>query len=158
MKLSIGPYKSLRYKSRSGVVAHFVLKPKPIRQNGTIYQTVDMKYKLGTDKLKRYRFTEAWVVDQRTRPQIELKGADSFLIDMNHVREYDTGSLVLNVVAWFESGPVDLSFARGTGDHLWGMLHGSNKVRKVPKGQSVIKRNVKASWKNGDNKPVWKVQ
>jgi len=157
MKLSIGPYKSIKHRSRAGIVAHFILKPKPIKHNGTIYQTVDMKYKLGTGKFKRYRYTEAWVVDQRKRPQIELKGADSFLIDMSHVREYDTGSLVLTTQAWYESGPVDASYDRGSGDELWGYLHGSTKIRKVLAGESVIKRKVKAYWKAGDTKPTWKV-
>ena len=134
MKLSIGPYKSLKHRSRAGVVAYFMLKPKPIKQNGTIYQTVDMKYKLGTGKFKRYRYTEAWTVDQRKRPQIELKGADSFLIDLIDVREHDTGSLVLTTQAWYESGPVDVSYDRGIGDQLWGYLHGNTNIRKVPKG------------------------
>ena len=157
MKLSIGPYKSLKHRSRSGIVAHFMLKPKPIKQNGTIYQTVDMKYKLGSGKSKRHRYTEDWAVDQRKRPQIELKGADSFLIDMNHVREHDTGSLVLITQAWYESGPVDASYARGSGDELWGYLHGCTKIRKIPKDESIMKRHVKAYWKSGDTKPQWKV-
>ena len=157
MKLSIRNYKSLKYRQRSGVVAHFILKPKPIRENGTIYQTVDMKYKLGTGKVRQYRYTEAWIVDQRKRPQIELKGADSFLIDLNDVREHGSGSLVITTVAWYESGPVDTSYDRGAGDQLWGSLHGSSKIRKVQKGESVIKRKVNASWKVGDTKPKWKV-
>jgi hypothetical protein len=158
MKLTIGAYKSIKYKSRSGIVAHFKLtpKPKPIKEKGTIYQTVHMQYKLDA-KLHRYKFTEAWSIDPRTRPQIELKGADSFLIDMNDVHAHDSGSLILTTVAWYESGPVDKSYVRGTGDELWGILHGSGKIRKVPSGVSVIKRRVRASWKMGDSKPTWKL-
>jgi len=157
MNLSIGAYKSMKFKSRSGIVAHFKLAPRPIKEIGTIYQTVDMRYKLGIGRVQRYRFTEAWIVNPRTRPQIELKGADSFLIDMNDVREHNTGSLVLSTVAWYETGPVDGSYATSTGDQLWGMLHGSGKIRQVPRGTVNVKRKVQATWKTGDSKPTWKI-
>ena len=157
MNLSIGAYKSMKFKSRSGIVAHFKLAPRPIKEIGTIYQTVDMRYQLGTGRVQRFRFTEAWSVNPRSRPQIELKGADSFLIDMNDVREHHTGSLVLSTVAWYETGPVDGSYATSTGDQLWGMLHGSGKIRKVPRGTITVKRKVQAKWNSGDSKPTWKI-
>ena len=157
MNLSIGAYKSMKFKSRSGIVAHFKLAPRPIKEIGTIYQTVDMRYKLGTGRVQRFRFTKSWSVNPRTRPQIELMGADSFLIDMNDVREHNTGSLVLSTVAWYESGPIDGSYATSTGDQLWGVLHGSAKIRKVPRGTVTVKRKVQATWKTGDSKPTWKI-
>jgi len=152
MTLTIGNYTRALSKDRSGVKASFKLGG-PVTIGG-IYQNVDMTYTLDGEK-QRYTYSELWTVSKSNKKRsIELGGVDSFLIDHDHIDKYD-GSLVLKLVAWFEPGPYDPKFQRTEhGNALWGVLRGSDKKRRVPRGATTVKRTVKATWKKGQ-KPKW---
>ena len=152
MTLTIGNYTRALAKDRSGVKATFKLSG-PVTIGG-IYQNVDMTYTLDGEK-QRYTYSELWTVSKSNKKRsIELGGVDSFLIDHDHIDKYD-GSLVLKLNAWFETGPFDTKFQRTEHGHaLWGVLRGSAKKRRVPRGAATLKRHVRVTWKRGQ-KPKW---
>ena len=152
MTLTIGNYTRALAKDRSGVKSTFKLGgPLTI---GGIYQNVDMTYALDGEK-QRYTYSELWTVSKSNKKRsIELGGVDSFLIDHDHIDKYD-GSLLLKLNAWFEAGPFDTKFQRTEHGHaLWGVLRGSAKKRRVPRGAATLKRHVRVTWKRGQ-KPKW---
>ena len=150
--MTIGNYTRALAKDRSGFKANFKLNGKVAI--GGIYQTADMIYILDGEKQK-YTYSELWVVSKNNKKRrIELGGVDSFLIDHDHIDKYD-GSLVLKLVAWFEPGPFDTKFQRTEHGHaLWGVLRGSDRKRRVPRGASTLKRHIRVTWKRGQ-KPKW---
>jgi len=153
MTLAIGNYTRALSKERSGVKASFKLSG-PVTIGG-IYQNVDMIYTLDGKKQK-YTYSELWVISKKNKKRrIELAGVDSFLIDHDHVDKHD-GSLVLRLVAWFEAGPYDAAKFQRTehGHALWGVLRGSDRKRRVPRGASTLKRHIRVTWKRGQ-KPKW---
>ena len=152
MTLTIGNYTRALAKDRSGVKATFKLSG-PVTIGG-IYQNVDMIYTLDGKKQK-YTYSELWVISKKNKKRrIELAGVDSFLIDHDHIDKYN-GSLILKLAAWFEPGPFDTIFQRTEHGHaLWGILRGSQKKRRVPRGTAVLKRHIRVSWKRGQ-KPKW---
>ena len=152
MTLSIGNYTRASAKDRSGIKATFKLSgPATI---GAIYQNVDMIY-TSDGKKQRYTYSELWTVSKKNKKRsIELSGVDSILIKNDHIDKHD-GSLVIKLVAFFEPGPFDTKFERTEHGHaLWGVLRGSAKKRRVPRGAAVLKRHIRVTWKKGQ-KPKW---
>jgi hypothetical protein len=147
--LSISAYrpqsKGGRRDGRKGIRADFSLKPLA---KGTIYQTIHNTITVGKTKNK-YVFTEAWTVMPKGRKSpIIQNGTDSFLISNSDVAK-GAGVMKIRARAWFEPGPIDASFERGTGDNLWGMLHGIIGIRRAPKFARVLVRKVQAKWEKG---------
>ena len=153
--ISVGPYKHTKLPDRSGIYTKFQLKGRIL--TGTIYQNVTMKYKLNGSPMRTFRFSEAWAVTKKDkRRKIEQTGNDSFLVPYADV-EGQGGSLMIDAVAWFETGKLDSRFKRkDDGMALYGNLKGMNGHKGVPADATVLKRRARASWKRGVA-PTWKV-
>ena len=136
--LTIGAYKPQKLKDRTGLKARFKLTPIT---NGAIYQVVNMNIYTGRKLVDTIRYTEAWKV---SKTKIQQNGDDSFLVPNDYTDE--PGEVLIRTKAWFEPGAMDARFAKGKGEEKWGRLYGTDAIKKVPAGATVLQRTFKATW------------
>jgi hypothetical protein len=141
--LTIGAYKPQKLKDRTGLKARFKLTPIT---NGAIYQVVNMNIYTGRKLVDTIRYTEAWKVSKSNKTKIQQNGDDSFLVPNDYTDE--PGEVLIRTKAWFEPGAMDARFAKGKGEEKWGRLYGTDAIKKVPAGATVLQRTFKATWRD----------
>ena len=162
VRLTVTPYRTLKADVRTGIAADFELCPEPTT-DGVIYQRVTMSYRAGEEQNPTfYHFTEAWTVTpgSKTIHAIDQKGTDAFMVNKNDVKRFG-GDVTIETTAWYETGVLDNTFARGRTTQRWGSLHGvDGHQRGPPDSARPLRRAVAATWRKGgdvrwDTQPAW---